>query len=159
MELYITNEKTGPVLNFWKGRMAHLPSSDPATCTYVRLGICMHIMGLTWSMWKVRSNEMAKLKELLRRHCAVLCLSRSRVSERSGADVQVVSCHRYLVVFHPFVEQLTVFHTSESSTSMVHKQCVNPYISIVKPLPYIHTYIQAQPQTKTPLASAAPAQL
>ena len=30
---------------------------------------------------------------------------------RLGADVQVVSCHRYLVVFHPFVEQLTVFRT------------------------------------------------
>ena len=39
---------------------------------------------------------------------------RSRVSKpsnRSGGDAQVVSCHRYLV-FHPFVEQLTVFHTS-----------------------------------------------
>ena len=24
----------------------------------------------------------------------------------SGADVQVISCHCYLVVFHPFVEQL-----------------------------------------------------
>ena len=30
----------------------------------------------------------------------------------SSADAQVVSCHRYLIVFHPFVEQLTVFHTS-----------------------------------------------
>ena len=29
-----------------------------------------------------------------------------------GADTQVVSCHRYLVVFQPFVEQLTIFHTS-----------------------------------------------
>ena len=42
---------------------------------------------------------------------------------RSGADVQVVSCHRYLVVFHCFVEQLSVFHTSglifsKSSTSI-----------------------------------------
>ena len=27
---------------------------------------------------------------------------------RSGTDAQVVSCYRYLVVFHPFVEQLTV---------------------------------------------------
>ena len=31
---------------------------------------------------------------------------------RSGADALVVSCHRYLVIFQPFVEQLTVFHTS-----------------------------------------------
>ena len=31
---------------------------------------------------------------------------------RSSVDAQVVSRHRYLVVFHPFVEQLTaVFHT------------------------------------------------
>ena len=31
---------------------------------------------------------------------------------RSGGDAQVVSCHHYLVVFHPFVKQLTVFRTS-----------------------------------------------
>ena len=30
----------------------------------------------------------------------------------SGADGQVVSCHCYLVIFHSFVEQLTVFHIS-----------------------------------------------
>ena len=94
----------------------------------------------------------------------------------SGADAQVVSCHRYLVVFHPFVEQLTFFHTSGlvlASSSIlrvlivmaswaarakeVRKLCVNQYISMVNLLrtdihTYIHTYIQAQPQTKTPLA-------
>ena len=79
--------------------------------------------------------------------------SASKVN-RSGADAQVVSCHRYLVVFHPFIEQLTVFHISglvlasssilESLTSTamaswaarakeVRKLCVNPYISIVNP--------------------------
>ena len=31
---------------------------------------------------------------------------------RLGADAQVVSCHCYLAVFHPFIEQLTVFHIS-----------------------------------------------
>ena len=36
--------------------------------------------------------------------------SASRVN-RSGADAQVVSCHGYLV-FHPYVEQLTVFYVS-----------------------------------------------
>ena len=36
--------------------------------------------------------------------------SASKVN-RSGPDVQVVSCHRYLIAFHPFVEQLTIFHT------------------------------------------------
>ena len=30
----------------------------------------------------------------------------------SDADTQVVSCHCYLVVFHPFAEQLTVFYIS-----------------------------------------------
>ena len=40
--------------------------------------------------------------------------SKSSASEvnHSCGDTQVVSCHRYLVVFHPFVEQLTVFHIS-----------------------------------------------
>ena len=52
---------------------------------------------------------MAKLEALARRRRAVLRAyeSTSEVN-RSGGDVQVVSCHRYLVVFHPFVEQLTV---------------------------------------------------
>ena len=59
---------------------------------------------------------MAKLEALARRRRAVLRLSvhesASKVN-RSGGDAQVVFCHRY-VVFHPFVEQLTVFHTSRS---------------------------------------------
>ena len=57
---------------------------------------------------------MAKLEALARRRRAVLHLSvhesASKVN-RSGGDTQVISCHHYLVVFHPFVEQLTVFHT------------------------------------------------
>ena len=63
----------------------------------------------------IESSEMAKLEALVRQRCAVLCLSvHKSVSEvnRSGGDAQVVSCHCYLVVFYPFVEQLTVFHTS-----------------------------------------------
>ena len=43
-------------------------------------------------------------------------------ANRSGADAQVVSCHRYLVVFHSFIEQLTVFHISglvRASSSML----------------------------------------
>ena len=58
---------------------------------------------------------MATLKVLVRRRRAVLHLSvQKSASEvnRSGGDVQVVSCHGYLVVFHPFVEQLTILHTS-----------------------------------------------
>ncbi len=50
---------------------------------------------------------MAKLEALARRCRAVLCPSvHGLASEvnRSGYDAQVVSCHRYLVVFHPFVE-------------------------------------------------------
>ena len=58
---------------------------------------------------------MAKLEALARQCRAVLCLtvygSASEVNCSCG-DAQVVSCHHYLVVFHPFVEQLTVFHTS-----------------------------------------------
>ena len=60
---------------------------------------------------------MAKLEALARQCRAVLRLSvHESASEvnHSGGDAQVVSCHRYLVVFHPFVEQLhvTVFHTT-----------------------------------------------
>ena len=58
---------------------------------------------------------MAKLKALARRRRAVVRLFiHESVSEVncSGDDAQVVSRHRYLVVFHPFVEQLTIFHTS-----------------------------------------------
>ena len=58
---------------------------------------------------------MAKLEVLARQHRAVLRLSvheSAREVNLSGGDAQVVSCHHYLVVFHPFVEQLTVFHTS-----------------------------------------------
>ena len=58
---------------------------------------------------------MAKLEGLARRCHAVLRLSvHKSVSgvNRSGGDVQVVSRHHYLVVFHPFVEQSTIFHTS-----------------------------------------------
>ena len=59
--------------------------------------------------------EMVKLEALLRRRRAVFHpLPCSRVTEvnRLGADAQLVSSHHYLVIFYPFVEQLTVFHTS-----------------------------------------------
>ena len=58
---------------------------------------------------------MAKLEALVRRRRAVLCLSVHELASEvncSGGDAQVVSCHRYFVVFYPFVEQLTVLHTS-----------------------------------------------
>ena len=57
---------------------------------------------------------MAKLEALARRRHAVLRLSIDESASevnRLGGDAQVVSCHHYHV-FHPFVEQLTVFHTS-----------------------------------------------
>ena len=57
---------------------------------------------------------MAKLEVLARRRHAVLRLSVHESASEvncSGGDVQVVSRYRYLV-FRPFVEQLTVFHTS-----------------------------------------------
>ena len=64
---------------------------------------------------------MAKLEALARQRRAVLRLSiHESASEvnRSGGDAQVVSYHRYLVVFHPFVEQLiTVFDTSGLASS------------------------------------------
>ena len=124
---------------------------------------------------------MTKLEALTRRRRAVIRLSvHESLTEvnRLGCDAQVVSRHRYLVVFHPFVEHLTVFHTSglvlascsifqvldldlhaiilSSTCQKVRKLCINPYISIVNSLrTNIQTYIQAQPQTKAPLALAA----
>ena len=62
----------------------------------------------------MESSKMAKLEALARQHRAVLRLSvHESASEinHSGGDAQVVSRHCYLVVFHLFVEQLTVFHT------------------------------------------------
>ena len=79
------------------------------------LGIRMCIMCLKPSTWKVQSDKMVKLKHC--RNDAVLSSaypvhgSASQVN-RLGADTQVVSCHHYLVVFHPFVEQLTAFHST-----------------------------------------------
>ena len=64
----------------------------------------MRIRCLTGAHGKI---EMAKLEALARPRRAVLHLSvHESASEvnRSGGDAQVVSCHRYLVVFHPFVE-------------------------------------------------------
>ena len=122
------------------------------------LGIHMRIMCLTRSMWKVRNGEARSAVEM------TLCCpppiplhgSASKVSSSSG-DAQVISCHRYLVVFHSFVEQLTVFHTSglvlasssilrvldlhlhhamaswAACAKQVHKLFLNPYISTVNP--------------------------
>ena len=78
----------------------------------IELGIRMRIRSSREAHGKF---EMAKLEALARQCCAVLRLSvHNSASEvnRSSGDTQVVSRHRYLVIFHPFVEQLTVFHTS-----------------------------------------------
>ena len=87
----------------------------------------MRIMCLMLSTWKVvdwtkwRSTiEMIQLQYLcsgvflLGCH-AVFHLPHSWVSEQvnhSGADVQVVPCHCYPVVFHPIVQQLPVLYIS-----------------------------------------------
>ena len=67
------------------------------------------------SMWKFWLDEMAKLEPRLRDPVLSSAYpvheSASEVN-CSGADGQVVSCHCYLVTFHSFVEQLTVFHIS-----------------------------------------------
>ena len=79
---------------------------------------------------QVPHAEHMKWRNSKRWRRAVLRLSvHESASEinRSGGDAQVVSCHRHLVVFHLFVEQLTVsIHldlfwrllSSESSTSI-----------------------------------------
>ena len=50
--------------------------------------------------------EMVKLEALARRRHAVLRLSIDESASEvncSGGDTPVVSCHGYLVVFHPFL--------------------------------------------------------
>ena len=71
----------------------------------------MRIRCLTRSTWKVRNGEARSAGEMT--PCCLRLSVHESVSEvnRSGGDAQVVSHHHYLV-FHPFVEQLTVFHTS-----------------------------------------------
>ena len=64
-----------------------------------------HIQSLKWQSSK-HSRDNAVLSSAY-----PIYGSASEVN-RSGADVHVISCHRYLVVFHPFVEQLTIFHIS-----------------------------------------------
>ena len=79
------------------------------------LGIHMCIMYLTQSTWKVQSDEVVKLE-----HCRNDTMLSSAYPvhgsvtqvNRLGADMQVVSCHHYLVVFLLFVEQLTAFHST-----------------------------------------------
>jgi len=81
--------------------------------TVVQLGIRMHIRCLTRSTWKVRNGESQSAGETMP-CCPPPVSVHKSASEvnHSGGDVQVISCHHYLDVFHPFVEQLTVFHTS-----------------------------------------------
>lgn len=80
--------------------------------TYV-LGIRMCIMCLMLSMWKVLLDEMVKhsLDNTMLFSAYPIHGSASEVN-CSDANTQIVSCHHYLVVFHLFFEQLTVFCVS-----------------------------------------------
>ena len=88
---------------YWKELLSH-QSRETFNTRYTHAHQVPHAEHMEW-----QSSEV-----LARRHRAVLRLSiHESASEvnHSGGDTQVVSCHRYLV-FHSFVEQLTVFHTS-----------------------------------------------
>ena len=113
----------------------------------------------------IAQNGKLQLRWCLESPYCITVLFISLLSEvnRSGADMQVISCYCYPVVFH-IAEQLNIFYSLLSSSILqvlrrnivmepwaacgrnLHKLCVNPHISIVNPL---WTYIQAQPQTKT----------
>ena len=59
------------------------------------------------STWEVLSDEMMKYgRDNAMLSSAYPALGSVSQVNCSGADVQVVSCHCYLVVFYPFVEQL-----------------------------------------------------
>ena len=58
-------------------------------------------------------------EEWWRQCCAVLAYlvhGSASKGNRSDDDAQVISCHRYLVIFHLFVEQLTSFSSLPSSS-------------------------------------------
>ena len=111
----------------FKCYIAVLESLESNTRCVSILGIHMRVMCLTPCTWKVvqmakRGRDDSGSVPLLWNlptatpRCppptgyAVNGLA-SEVN-RSGADAQVVSCHCYPVVFHHFVEQLTVFYMS-----------------------------------------------
>ena len=76
------------------------------------LGIRMRIMCLTQSMWKVWNGDGRSVVKTMPCCASVYPVhgSASKVN-CSDADTQVVFCYDCLV-FHPFVEQLTVFYVS-----------------------------------------------
>ena len=76
------------------------------------LGMHMRIICLTQSTWKI-SGKIAKCgrDDMVLTSTYLVHRSASKMN-RSGADVQAVSCYCYLVIFHPFVEQLTVLYIS-----------------------------------------------
>ena len=103
--------------------------------------------------------------------------TRASCASHQGSDTQVISCHCFLVIFHPLVEQLTVFYVYplDSFSSLllssiflvlhcdyimherhVPERYANWYTSIVNPL---WTEIKEQLQTKTPLAPVVPTPL
>ena len=63
------------------------------------------------SLIRIGRNGKARSAVEMTPCCPPVHGSASEVNS-SDADAQVVPCHCYLVVFHPFVEELTVFHTS-----------------------------------------------
>ena len=101
------------IINTTRSWMSMLPSLPSLGLTYnILLGIRMRIRCLTQSTWKIRNREARSAGETT--PCCPPPI-RSWVSERSkslGWWHASRFSHRYLVIFHPFVEQLTVFHTS-----------------------------------------------
>ena len=129
---------------------------------------------------------MVKLEVLARRCRAVLRLSAARVSEwskslwwwRASRFLSLLACRlssfcwaanrlpyiwtRSGVVFYLRVLNFNLHRGILSGICQkIHKLCINPYISVVKPLQTdIYTNIQTQTyKTKTPLAPTAPARL
>ena len=158
---------------------AHYHSCMHNSFSYL-LGIHMRIGCLTRSTWKDRNGEARSAGETMLCCPPPIC---SRVSEQSKSlecwhasrFLSSLSCRLssfcWAVNRLPYIWTCSVvifYLPSPWPRSLryrerhVPKVCINLYIWIVNPLrTYIHTYIhiQAQAQTRAPLAPATPARL
>ena len=85
----------------------HVPYTISYSCTVVFIHttsstLVYHVPHADHVVSSIIQNGEAWLRQP---HAYLIHVSVNELNH-SGADAQVVSCHRYLVVFHPFVEQL-----------------------------------------------------
>ena len=90
----------------------------------------------------------------------IILLSFILLLSSQPSSIHLDSFRRHLLSSESSTSISIMMASCAASAKEVRKLCVNLYISIINLLwTDRHTYIQAQPQTNTPLAPAVPAQL